>query len=116
MIFAIWPSFRNLKNQLPKSANISTNFMISYFIYFLICLPFHYIPPHKVRWFFTFKAVVTPIAGFAIIGWIINQTGGGNKVFLQGNTLQGSALGWGMMKGKISHLTTAKSSSTQDDC
>lgn len=74
MLFAIWPRFRNVPNQLPKSANITTGFMISYFIYFLFCLPFHYIPPHQVRWFFTFKSIVTPIAGFAIIGWIVHNT------------------------------------------
>lgn len=99
MIFAIWPRFRDVPNQLPESANITTNFMICYFIYFLICLPFHYIPAHQIRWFFTFKSVVTPIAGFAIIGWIVNKTGGGHAVFTQGNTVQGSALGWTMMNG-----------------
>lgn len=75
MIFAIWPRFRNIPNHLPASANITTGFMISYFIYFLVCLPFHYIPPHQVRWFFTIKSVTTPIAGFAIIGWILSETG-----------------------------------------
>ncbi|TVY85419.1 putative permease [Lachnellula suecica] len=99
MIFAIWPRFRNVPNQLPESANITTAFMISYFIYFLICLPFHYIPPHQVRWFFTFKSIVTPIAGFAIIGWIVKETGGGRAIFTQGNEVHGPALGWAMMNG-----------------
>lgn len=99
MLFAIWPRFRNVPNHLPESANITTGFMISYFIYFLICLPFHYIPPHQVRWFFTFKSIVTPIAGFAIIGWIVHQTGGGHDIFTQGNEVHGPALGWAMMNG-----------------
>ena len=75
MIYAIWPRFRNIPNKLPESANINTGFMICYFIYWVMCLPFHYIPPHQVRWFFTFKSVVTPIAGFVIIGWIVSRTG-----------------------------------------
>ncbi|KAH6679608.1 NCS1 nucleoside transporter family [Halenospora varia] len=99
MIYAIWPRFKNIPNQLPESANITTEFMICYFIYWVVCLPFHYIPPHQVRWFFTFKSVVTPIAGFAIIGWIVHKTGGGNAVFSQGNELSGGKLGWAFMHG-----------------
>ncbi|KAF8852395.1 hypothetical protein BDZ45DRAFT_749646 [Acephala macrosclerotiorum] len=75
MIYAIWPRFRNILNRPPESANITTGFIICYFTYFLICLPFHYIPPHRVRWFFTFKSVIAPIAGFAIVGWVVSSTG-----------------------------------------
>ncbi|KAH8600894.1 cytosine-purine permease [Bisporella sp. PMI_857] len=99
MIYAIWPRFRNVPNRLPKSANITTGFMICYFIYWCLCLPFHYIPAHQVRWFFTFKSVVTPIAGFAIVGWIVSEAGGGTAVFAQGNSLKGSSLGWAFMNG-----------------
>ena len=99
MIYAIWPRFRNIPNHLPESANITTGFMISYFIYWIVCLPFHYIPPHQVRWFFTIKSVITPIAGFSIIGWMIHATGGGKEIFSDGNTVHGSALGWQLMNG-----------------
>ncbi|KAL1634221.1 hypothetical protein SLS56_002526 [Neofusicoccum ribis] len=99
MLYAIWPSFRSLPNHLPESANITTGFMVSYVIYWIICLPFHYIPAHQLRWFFTFKSVVSPIAGFAIIGWIINTTGGGDSIFQYGNQVRGSSLGWAFMNG-----------------
>ncbi|KKY17183.1 putative ncs1 allantoate transporter [Phaeomoniella chlamydospora] len=98
MLYAIWPSFRNIPNHLPKSANITTGFMICYFIYFVVVLPFHWIPPHKVRWVFTIKSIITPIAGFAILGYLVHATGG-NKIFTFGNELKGSALGWGFMNG-----------------
>ncbi|RDW77521.1 NCS1 nucleoside transporter family protein-1 [Coleophoma cylindrospora] len=99
MIYAIWPRFRDIPNKLPESANITTGFMICYIIYWIICLPFHYIPAHQVRWFFTFKSIVTPIAGFAIIGWIVHSTGGGNALFVQGSSVSGSRLGWTVMQG-----------------
>ncbi|PVH71156.1 cytosine-purine permease [Cadophora sp. DSE1049] len=99
MLFAIWPRFRNVPNRLPESANITTRFMICYFIYWIVCLPFHYIPPHQVRWFFTFKSVVTPIAGFAIVGFLVSSTGGGEAIFSQGNQVHGPKLGWAMMNG-----------------
>ena len=99
LIYAMAPRFRNIPNHLPESANITTGFMICYFIYFLICLPFHYIPAHQLRWFFTFKSIVSPIAGFAILGWIISTTGGGSAVFAYGNEYRGSSLGWAFMNG-----------------
>ncbi|KAH7346673.1 allantoin permease [Rhexocercosporidium sp. MPI-PUGE-AT-0058] len=76
MIFAIWPRFRKVA-----------------------CLPFYYIPPHQVRWFFTFKSIVTPIAGFAIVGFLVSSTGGGKTIFSQGNQVHGPKLGWAMMNG-----------------
>ncbi|CAJ2505753.1 Uu.00g131470.m01.CDS01 [Anthostomella pinea] len=99
IIYAWAPSFRNVPNQLPESANIDTGFMICYFIYWLLVLPFHYIPAHKLHWFFTFKAIVSPIAGFAIMGWVISETGGGDRVFSYGNELSGAKLGWAFMSG-----------------
>ncbi|KAK2811748.1 hypothetical protein FQN50_001786 [Emmonsiellopsis sp. PD_5] len=99
MLFAIWPSFRNVPNQLPPSANTTTQFMISYIIYFIILLPFHYIPVVKIRWFFTIKSIVSPIAGFAIMGWMIQETGGGKETFAQENTVHGRALSWAFMSG-----------------
>lgn len=73
--------------------------MICYFIYWLLVLPFHWIPAHKLHHLFTFKAIVTPIAGFAIMGYIISQTGGGDQVFQYDNTYSGAKLGWAFMGG-----------------
>ncbi|KAK9773865.1 putative Allantoin permease [Seiridium cardinale] len=83
IIYAWAPDFRNIPNQLPESANIDTGFMIS----------------HQLHWFFTFKAVITPIAGFAILGWVVHSTGGGSQVFTYGNSYSGSSLGWAFMSG-----------------
>ncbi|KAH8884100.1 NCS1 nucleoside transporter family [Thozetella sp. PMI_491] len=99
IIFSWAPSFRDIPNLLPESAGIETGFMISYFIYFLIMLPFHSVPVHKVRWIFAFKAVVTPIACLALVGWIVQSTGGGEEIFSFGNRYSGSQLGWAFMSG-----------------
>ncbi|KAK9415228.1 putative Allantoin permease [Seiridium unicorne] len=99
IIYAWAPDFRNIPNQLPESANIDTGFMICYFIYFILVLPFHWIPAHQLHWFFTVKAVITPIAGFAILGWVVHSTGGGSQVFTYGNSYSGSSLGWAFMSG-----------------
>ncbi|KAK7203300.1 permease for cytosine/purines, uracil, thiamine, allantoin-domain-containing protein [Myxozyma melibiosi] len=105
MIYAIWPSFHNVKNQLPESANIDTQFMISYFIYYITVLPLHLVPISKIRWLFTIKAVTTPIIGFGMMGWTIKNAGvGNNSLWTQGNTVHGSALSWAFMQGLYSNI------------
>lgn len=93
MLYALWPSFHNVANTLPKSANITTQFMTAYVIYFVSCLPFHYVGVHKLKWLFLVKAITTPICAFAIMGWMIKEVGLGD-MFNQGNTVKGSTLGW----------------------
>jgi len=99
IIYTWSPSFRDIPNHLPASANIDTGFMICYFIYWVLVLPFHWIPAHQLHWLFTIKAVVSPIAGFAIVGWVVHSTGGGNQLFVYGNEYSGSELGWAFMSG-----------------
>ncbi|KAK9472083.1 permease for cytosine/purines, uracil, thiamine, allantoin-domain-containing protein [Dipodascopsis tothii] len=95
MLYAIWPSFHNVKNTIPVNQNITTQFMTAYVIYFLLCLPLHYVGVHKLRWFFIFKAITTPIVSFALMGWTIKEVGVSNtSLFTSGNTIHGSALSW----------------------
>jgi len=102
MIYAVWPRFRNFKNQLPESSNITSQMMLCYFIYFTICLPFHFIPPKHIRWFFTIKSTVTPIAGIAIMIWLIKDASAitaETSYFKKGSSISGSELSWAFMSG-----------------
>ncbi|KAK9481374.1 permease for cytosine/purines, uracil, thiamine, allantoin-domain-containing protein [Lipomyces japonicus] len=105
ILYALWPSFRNVPNTLPESANINTQFMTSYVIYFITCLPFHYVGVHRIRWLYLTKTITLPICSLAIMGWMIKQVGiGETSLFKQGNTRQGSALGWAFMSGLYSNI------------
>ncbi|KAK9370461.1 permease for cytosine/purines, uracil, thiamine, allantoin-domain-containing protein [Lipomyces kononenkoae] len=100
ILYAIFPSFRNVKNTLPASAHIDTQFMTAYVIYFIIVLPVHWIPMHKLKWLFVVKSITTPIVGFAIIGWVIHTVGYSNSsLWTQTTTLQGSTLAWTFLNG-----------------
>ncbi|KAH8896944.1 NCS1 nucleoside transporter family [Thozetella sp. PMI_491] len=101
ILIAIWPSFANIPNHLPKSANITTQTMCAYILYFLFVLPFHYIHPRKLRWFFAIKAAICIPAVIGMLIWACTSTGGGlnNVVFERGNTVTGSKLGWVFMHG-----------------
>ncbi|KAK9371658.1 permease for cytosine/purines, uracil, thiamine, allantoin-domain-containing protein [Lipomyces chichibuensis] len=106
LLYAIWPSFRTLPNHLPESANISTSFMISWLIYFLLCIPAHCIRVENTRWYFMFKCCLTPICGFAIMGWVVSAAKSlpGESLFAQGNTVHGSKLIWTFMSCLYSNM------------
>ncbi|KAK7510883.1 cytosine-purine permease [Phyllosticta citriasiana] len=101
IIRAIWPRFANIPNHLPESANITTEMMISYLIYFVVILPFHCIHPRNLRWFFALKSLLPLPAILGMVIWACTNTGGGtdNPVFNRGNTSKGAALGWIFMSG-----------------
>lgn len=105
ILYALWPSFHNVKNTLPESANITTQFMTAYVIYFLMCLPLHYVGVQRLKWLFLVKAITTPIACFALLGWMVAKVGvGENSLFDQGNTIHGSELGWTFMNSLYSNI------------
>lgn len=93
MIGAIWPSYLSLKNNIPESQGITTNGMVSYFIFWLIQLPFICMHPNKLRWLFMAKSLLVPPAWIAILVWAFVAEGGG-ELFDRPSTLKGSAYSW----------------------
>ena len=90
MLAAIWPSYSNIKNTLPASAGITTQGMVSYFLFWIIQLPLLLIPPTKLRYLFAVKLVAAPITAIATMGWIVNAAGGGGELFNLPETVHGS--------------------------
>ncbi|KAH8655866.1 cytosine-purine permease [Xylariales sp. PMI_506] len=102
ILLAIWPQFAQVRNALPASANITTQMMVAYIIYFIFVMPFHWIHPRRLRWFFAVKSAVCLPAVLGMLIWACTNTGGGiknNPVFERSNTIQGSALAWAFMNG-----------------
>ncbi|KAK9472931.1 permease for cytosine/purines, uracil, thiamine, allantoin-domain-containing protein [Dipodascopsis tothii] len=105
MLYAIWPSFHNVKNTIPEHENIDTQLMVAYVIYFLTCLPMHWVGVHRLRWFFLLKAITTPFVSFALMIWTVKKAGVGNtSLFTSGNTIHGSALAWQFMSSLYSTI------------
>lgn len=94
MLTAIWPSYAHIKNQLPADAGITTQGMVSYFLFWIIQLPLLLIPPTKLRWLFVVKLVAAPVTALATLGWIVHQAGGGGAIFSLPETVHGSTRAW----------------------
>ncbi|RMZ08217.1 hypothetical protein D0864_01795 [Hortaea werneckii] len=120
VLVAIWPAFGEVRNGLPESANITTQMMtgrdiasltakgmpIAYVIYFLIVLPFHYIHPRKLRWFFSIKALLCIPAMVGMLIWACQEPGDVRKtsLYLRGSSLGGSAYSWAFLSGMNSMI------------
>ncbi|CAJ0545033.1 Ff.00g085140.m01.CDS01 [Fusarium sp. VM40] len=57
-IVALWPEYRDIPNSLPESAQVTSMQMVSFFLFFLIQIPFHLIPMEQLRTLFLAKAVL----------------------------------------------------------
>ncbi|CAE6472017.1 unnamed protein product [Rhizoctonia solani] len=79
------------------------NYMMCYFFYWLIQLPFLLISPHKIRYLFIAKAVLAPVTGLSMMTWAFVKTGGG-PIFEQKATISGSALSWAMLSAMNSAI------------
>ncbi|EKV10009.1 NCS1 allantoate transporter [Penicillium digitatum Pd1] len=95
MIGAIWPSFLDIPNDIPESQGITTGGMVGFLIFWLIQVPFLYMHPNKLRWLFTIKSILIPIAWVAILIWSFVTVKGGGGVFAkQAPTVSGFKFSW----------------------
>ncbi|KAG2145502.1 permease for cytosine/purines, uracil, thiamine, allantoin-domain-containing protein [Suillus bovinus] len=104
MLKAIWPSIAKMPNQLPVSANITSSGFLCYFLYWLIQLPFLFVTPHKIRWLFLAKGVLTPIAWLAMIIWAFVKVPASQGLFSQHATIEGNSFSWAWLSAMNSAL------------
>ncbi|KAF4636900.1 hypothetical protein G7Y89_g1177 [Cudoniella acicularis] len=87
ILAAIFPTFHNMKNTLPKSANITTADLTGTIIYMCFFVPLLLIKPYKVDKFFTasFFSVIATILGMFI--WAMAANHGARNLVAPAKTL-----------------------------
>jgi len=91
MISSIWPSYNNIPDTIgQESQGISTQGMISYFLFWSIQLPLLLIPPTRLKWLFIVKLIAAPITAIATMAWCVHKAGGGGALFDQTPKVSGS--------------------------
>ncbi|GIZ36896.1 hypothetical protein CKM354_000036200 [Cercospora kikuchii] len=101
-IRAIWPSYLDIPNHLPESAGITTQQLLSHFLFWSIQFPFLLIPPHKLKWFFVFKVVVTVTVSVAVVIAMTQMAGGTGDIWNQEYRVSGSERRWMIMASMMS--------------
>ncbi|KAF2998663.1 hypothetical protein E8E13_008095 [Curvularia kusanoi] len=104
MIRAIWPSYLEIPNHLPSFAGITTQQMISHFLFWSVQFPILLIPPHKLRWFFVFKTVVVLTAAVGTIIGMSKLAGSTGDIWDQQPTVSGSHKSW-LILSSMSSMT-----------
>ena len=94
MLAAIWPSYNRIPNHISAGAGITTEGMVSYFLFWIIQLPLLLIPPTKLRWLFVVKLFAAPVTAIATLGWIVNKAGGSGELFNLPETVHGTTRIW----------------------
>lgn len=91
MISSIWPSYNNIPDTIGlETQGISTEGMISYFLFWIIQLPLLLIPPTRLRYLFVVKLIAAPITAIATLGWCVHKAGGSGALFNQQPQVSGS--------------------------
>ena len=90
ILTAIWSSYANLANNLPASAGITSQGMLSFVLYWLVQLPFMLIPTHRLQYMFWAKTVPVLPTALAMVIWITTKAGNGGDFFNQPPTVHGS--------------------------
>ncbi|KAK4541783.1 hypothetical protein LTR36_007315 [Oleoguttula mirabilis] len=101
-IRAIWPSYLDIPNTIPASVGITTQEMVSHFIFWSIQFPILLTPPHKLKWFFWFKAVVVIIASVGTVIAMTMKAGGIGDIWNQPYEVHGSTRSWLIMSSMMS--------------
>lgn len=93
-IRAIWPSYLDIPNHLPESAGITSQGLISHAVFWIIQFPILLTPPHKLKWFFIFKAIIVPIVSVATVIAMVTKAGGSGSIWDQPYQVEGSKRAW----------------------
>ncbi|TVY82355.1 putative permease [Lachnellula suecica] len=104
MIRAIWPSFLDIPNHIPEVVGITTQQMVSHFIFFSVQFPILLTPPHKLQAFFIFKAVVVTITCVGVVIAMTKKAGGTGQIWNQEYTVHGSMRSW-LILSSLSSIT-----------
>ncbi|OCT48914.1 Allantoin permease [Cladophialophora carrionii] len=76
-ITAIWPSFAHWRvHAFPVSAHITAQELLCFVIFWLVSLPFLYLPIRTLRFLFVVKSILVPLYWTALFTWSVTAARG----------------------------------------
>ena len=92
-------NYTDIPNRLPASAGITTPLMLSFFLAWLIHLPFCYFRPYQLRKFFWFKTIVSLPSIFGLFIWSMIDTKGKLGSIYSSSSQSSSTTAWLFLAG-----------------
>ncbi|CAH0025583.1 unnamed protein product, partial [Clonostachys rhizophaga] len=101
VIRCIWPSYLDIPNHIPESVGITTQGMLSFFLFWVIQFPFMLATPHKLKWLFVLKG-----AGGAGDMWNLPyEVHGSERSWMVMSAISGTTGGWATLSVNIPDFT-----------
>ncbi|KAI0167382.1 permease for cytosine/purines, uracil, thiamine, allantoin-domain-containing protein [Pestalotiopsis sp. NC0098] len=72
----IWPSWNDVPNHLPSNAGTTTQLLGALAIFWVLSMPFVFIHPKNLNWYFVAKSCMVGPACFAVLIWAVVLNGG----------------------------------------
>nr|UJH94563.1 Fur4 [Starmerella bombicola] len=95
MLYAVFGKHVDEHIGLGNLSGTTVAGFVSFFIAWCIQFPFLLIPPHKMRFFFTAKAVIAPAVSIALLIWtLVRAHGAGSTISQAHDGLSTSARAW----------------------
>ncbi|KAM7217986.1 allantoin permease [Rhypophila decipiens] len=104
IIRSIWPSYLDIPNHIPESVGITTQGMVSHFIFWSVQFPILLIPPHKLKWFFVAKCVLVVTSSVAMVITMTSKAGGSGEIWTLPYGVHGSERSW-LILSSLSSIT-----------
>ncbi|KAL2803118.1 permease for cytosine/purines, uracil, thiamine, allantoin-domain-containing protein [Aspergillus granulosus] len=109
LLKCIWPSFLSLDNSLASGA-MKVYDMVSFVLYFLLCLPLMWFSPENYKKPFMFASITVATTVFVLLIWSMVRAGGGGSFIHDPSTIagvepaKGSALGWAFVSAITANI------------
>ncbi|KAJ5594948.1 uncharacterized protein N7459_001156 [Penicillium hispanicum] len=97
-------NYTDIPNRIPAGAGITTSLMLSFFLAWLIHLPFCYFRPYQLRKFFWFKTIVSLPSIIGLFIWAMIDTKGKLGGLYSVSSRSSSATAWLILAGINSGL------------
>lgn len=100
MLYAIFPSYKNIRNTFPASANMTTQQFVGFVVFCCIQVPFLWVPPEKTAVLFRYVNISTAVTMFSVTVWALSTAHGGGPLLTQNSTLTtASQKAWAIIRG-----------------
>jgi len=100
VLSAMFPSFKNMTNTLPASANTTTPKLVGWILYNAITAPLLYIPPEKTRKMLMVMNAISIVTLVSMMIYLLAAAhGAGPLLSAPATASTSSELGWGIVSG-----------------
>ncbi|KAL3451546.1 permease for cytosine/purines, uracil, thiamine, allantoin-domain-containing protein [Aspergillus insuetus] len=109
LLTCIWPSFLSLDDSLASGA-MKVYDMISFVLYFLLCLPLMWFSPENYKKPFMVASITVATTVFVLLIWSTVRAGGGGGLIHDPSAIsgvepaKGSALGWAFVSAITANI------------